>query len=67
MAGEKNYSWHYDMLFAFEEAASGIESWEWGGADTDEEYARQKEAATEVARRIRRMANRYERKHIKAD
>jgi len=45
-----------------EEAAAGIEDWEYGGAETAEEFRMTRLAAMEVARRIRSMASRYSRK-----
>ena len=59
----KDSKWHDDMIYALDTAADMIESWEYGGADNDEEYERQKSAAEEAAKRIRAMAKRYERTH----
>lgn len=56
-------SWHDDMLHAMREAADGLESWEYGGADSREEMEQQNRAALEVAKRIQRMARAYERRH----
>jgi len=55
-------AWHGCMLHAMEEAAAGIEDWEYGGAETAEEFRMTRLAAMEVARRIRSMASRYSRK-----
>lgn len=51
--------WHGCILHAMEEAAAGVESWEYGGAESEEEFKMTRDAAIEVARRIRRMAERY--------
>lgn len=51
---------HDAMMCAFDEAADGLDIWEFGGAETKEEYDLHRKAATEVAKRIRRMAARYD-------
>jgi len=51
------------MMCAFDEAADGVEQWEFGGSDSDEEASLHKLAGADVAKRIRRMADRYLAKH----
>lgn len=59
----KDDKWRDDMIYAMETAADMVEEWEYGGADSDDEYERQKATAAEVARMIRVMARRYENSH----
>ncbi|MCP4783310.1 MAG: hypothetical protein GY878_07145 [Fuerstiella sp.] len=54
---------HDAMLTAFNEAADGVEAWEYGGAEFPEDFAIHRSAAAEVAKRVRAMAVRYDRKH----
>jgi|JI10StandDraft_1071094.scaffolds.fasta_scaffold701735_3 hypothetical protein len=56
---------HDAMICAFHEAADNVELWEFGGADTLEEYNLHRHAAEEVAKRIRKMADRYFYKHLR--
>jgi len=60
-------AWHGFMCHAMEEAALAVESWEYGGAESDGEFSMAREAAIEVAKRIRRMATRYSRTHEGGD
>jgi len=52
---------HDDLLYAFEAAAVCMDDEEFGGDEPEKQNA----AFREVARRIRAMADRYERKHCK--
>lgn len=54
--------YHEAMLHAFNEAADGVEAWEYGGAESKSEQELYLKAARDVARRIRMMANRYNRR-----
>lgn len=56
-------AWHEMVCHVMEEAASSVEAWEYGGADSDAEFRMAREAAVEVAKRIRRMLMRYSRRH----
>ena len=64
---EKLELWNECLQHAFEEAAVGIEIWEYAGAESKEEEVMTKKAAKEVARLIRAMAiRRYRAFHAKA-
>lgn len=52
-------AFHEAMMTAFDEAADGVEQWEYGGAETQAEQMLHRNAAVEVAKRIRAMAKRY--------
>jgi hypothetical protein len=56
-------AFHGAMLCAFNEAADGVENWEFGGSESKAEYDLHRLAGAEVAKRIRRMADRYFIKH----
>lgn len=47
------------MMCAFDEAADNVEMWEFGGADTMEEYQLHRLAGETVAEMIRKMRDRY--------
>jgi len=51
--------WHDDMMHAFDTAVNCMESEEFGGDNAE----RQEAAYREVAKRLRRMAARYNRTH----
>ncbi|WP_417459141.1 hypothetical protein [Kordiimonas sp.] len=55
---KRHPEWDLDMLYAFEAAAELIDQEEFGGDNAD----RQKAAYQEVAKRIRAMGKRYEKK-----
>ena len=59
---DRSADWYECMLHAMEEAAAAVEGWEYGGAESEEEFRMTRRAAMEVAKRIRRMAERYSRK-----
>ena len=56
-------AYHEAIMCAFDEAADGVENWEFGGADSQEEYDLHRVAGADVAKRIRKMAHRYFAKH----
>lgn len=56
--------WHDAVMCAFNEAIDGLELWEYGGADSQEEADMHKEAARDVAKRIKNMRDRYDRKYF---
>lgn len=58
MIDKTSTAWHDCMMHSLEEAANIIENWEYGGAETKEEYDMTLQAAKEVAKLIRRMAER---------
>jgi len=51
--------WDDALLHAMDTAADSIEDWEYGGAVDWADFQLHRRAAKEVAKRIRRMANRY--------
>lgn len=51
--------WIDAMMTAFDEAADSVEAWEYGGAESKEDFDLHRNAALEVAKRIRRMAWRF--------
>lgn len=51
-------AWIDCMQHAFEEAAVGIENWEYAGYESEEEKRMTQESAKEVAKLIRAMARR---------
>ena len=62
---KKSEKWHECMQHAFTEAADNIETWEYGGAESEEERLMTKEASFEVAKIIRSLAARRDRKFYK--
>ena len=65
MIDRTSKEFHDAMMCAFDEAADGVELWEFAGAESEREQVLHKLAGAEVAGRIRAMANRYCNKHIK--
>ena len=57
--------YHDAMLWAFNLAADSVDEAEYSGAQTREEIALHRMAAMDVAQRIRQMADRYMKKHMK--
>lgn len=47
------------IMTAFTEASDGLLVWEFGGADSQEEYDLHKEAAEEVSELIKKMGERF--------
>lgn len=55
---KRSQEWHDCMQHAFMEAADAMQAWEYGGASTKEEKNMQDAAGKEVAKLIRKMADR---------
>lgn len=52
------------IMTAFSEASDGLLAWEFGGADSQEEYDLHREAAKEVSERIKKMGERFYNKEM---
>lgn len=50
------------MMYAFDEAADGLQIWEFGGAESQAEHELHKEAAEEVSGLIRKLGERFYRR-----
>ena len=50
------------IMRAFDEAADGLQIWEFGGAESQSELDLHKEAAEEVSQLIRKMGDRFYRR-----
>lgn len=55
--------WHSDFLHAIEYAIESLDCWEYGGADSVAEREQQKDAASELTRRLRIMQTRHLMRH----
>lgn len=63
----EDFTWHDDVMHAFSEACNCLDDWEYGGADTREQFDRQKKAAEFVRKKIQAMAKRYDMKNAHGD
>lgn len=59
MSKDSGPEWDEAILYAMDYAADSVEEMEYGGAVDEVEFKLHRRAAMEVAKRIRRMAVRY--------
>lgn len=64
MIDRTSKEFHEAMMCAFDEAADGVELWEFAGAESKQDRVTHQYAGAEVAKRIRKMASRYWKTHL---